>query len=680
MKGNVNMILDRKIEIQNLYKRIEEQLEKNLEVASELIEEYGELVQDARYFSLKTTLCYYQGDLNKGIKVLKEGLKKHPFNYDIHYNLGFLYGETEDYQNAIKHYLFSAKYSHNVEDKKSADENIERILKEFSSTRIPMKQEKIAEIVKEVNVSDGRTYPLDLNGESLIRKVIKYEKDKSYLVNMYKSFQVANIDKESRLYFKSELIDGEQIESYYSFKSETPFVLPLSLMESNTEVKVTFNNEIVSFEGHSLLINKFYYLKFSEPGELIVETNKTIFIGKPILLKFQKEKPKLVLKIFIDGLAYQVLKEEGLDNIMPNTAVFFKNGFSAENCIINSEWTLPSKASINTGRYATKHRLLHPEYNYNFEENNKLMAEYFKKEGFYTARFDTNWRTTAGFGYYKGFDRLIYQNFHGGMDCRDVITEAIEHISAFKDTNNYLTLSMMDLHNVPDEIENHLFSEVNTDITMKRNNQKKGSTSVLTKYDEVKIYKYKQEIKRIDIFLGILFDFIKKTFAKDEYLVILHSDHGQTFLNEEGTLYHESRIKVPFLMQGKDVPSSSTNEIIETVDILATMLAYSNIEIPKGIDGKLPKALGGTKYRDYAFTQIIHPNQPYRAIITECDFTFILETKENVDKSLTVPLSEYSIKYINKVSKEDESNRYPEKVKFFESYIYSHIKEFIRWI
>ncbi|WP_107947367.1 sulfatase-like hydrolase/transferase [Lysinibacillus parviboronicapiens] len=672
------MISERIVEIQNLFKEIEIQLGVDLEVAHELIEQYGKLVQDARYFSLKSTLCFYQGEINKGIDILKEGLKKHSFNFDIHYNLGFLYGEIKDYLNAIKHYLFSAKYSNNIDDKKSADENVERLLKEFALTDVMFKKEKIAEIVKKVNVQDGRMYPLDLNGESLIRRIIKYESEKSYLVNMYQSFQVTNINKESKFYFKTELINGEQVEAHYTYNSDAPFVLPLSLTEDDTVIKVTYNNKIVDFEENTLPINKYNYLKFNEPGELVIETNKSIFIGIPILLKIRKDKPKLVMKIFVDGLAYDVLEEEGLKNIMPNTAAFFKNGFNAGNCIINSEWTLPSKASINTGTYPTKHRLLHPEYHYSFEEHNKLMAEYFKEAGFYTARFDTNWRTTAGFGYYKGVDRLVYESFHGGMDCRDVVTEAIEHISSFKDTNNYINLSMMDLHNVPDEIESHLFSEVNTDITMKRNKRQKGSTSVLTKYDEVKIYKYKQEIKRIDIFLGILFGFIQKNYDKSEYLVVLHSDHGQTFLNKEGTLYHNNRIKVPFMMQGKDVPSANVYEIIETVDILPSLLAYSNIEVPKGIDGKLPKALGGTIERDYAFTQIIHPNQPYKAIITEKDFTFILETKENVDNNLTISFSEYSTKYINKNTKEDVSIQYLEKVEFFESYIYSNIKEFIR--
>lgn len=672
------MIHDKSIEMKKLLIDIETQLGKDLELANVLIERYGKLQRDARYYSLKATFLYFKGDINEGIEILKKGLELHPFNFDIHFNLGFLLGETQDYIIGIKHYLKSSRYANNEEDRKNGNENFERLIKLLYKNEYPNIKDVIEDVKNEVFCEDGRNYPLH-GGRSLIRNVINYEKEKSYLVNMYKSFQVINVDNKNRFYFKTELIDGKKVDAYYSFISKASFILPISLIDSDTEFSITFNNETTSFEKNTFSINKYHYLKFNLPGELIIKTNKSIFLGNPIYQKLVDTKPKLVLKIFVDGLAYNVLENDSLGKIMPNTALFFKNGFIAKNCFINSEWTLPSKASINTGKYATKHRLLHPEYNYNFEETNKLLAEFFQEAGFYTTRIDTNWRTTAGFGYFKGFDRLIYQNFLGGMDCKDVIMEAIEHISAFKETNNFLTISMMDLHNVPDEIENHLFSEVNTDIKFKKNNFKKGPTSVLTKYDEVKIYKYKQEIKRLDIFLGVLFDFINKNYNEDEYVVLLHSDHGQTFLDKEDTLHHDSRLKVPFMMKGKKVPSNTSDEIIETVDILPSMLHYSNIDHPKDIDGKLPKTLGGKKERSFAFTQIIHPDQPYKGIITEKNYTFILETVKSVKQDLTIPFGEYSLKYINKTTKIDESNLYLEKMDIFESYIFDHISKFIHW-
>src|SRR5690606_20290724 len=110
--------------------------------------------------------------------------------------------------------------------------------------------------------------------------------------------------------------------------------------------------------------------------------------------------------------------------------------------------------------------------------------EYFQEAGYFTTNICSNWRTTPTFGYYKGFDRILYQNFLGGMDCRNVIMEAIEHISAFQDKNNFISISIMDLHNVPDELDDHLYAQVNTPIKYRLNTKNKGVTSVLTKYDQ----------------------------------------------------------------------------------------------------------------------------------------------------------------------------------------------------
>nr|WP_253944692.1 sulfatase-like hydrolase/transferase [Paenibacillus sp. NEAU-GSW1] len=389
--------------------------------------------------------------------------------------------------------------------------------------------------------------------------------------------------------------------------------------------------------------------------------------------------PKLVFKIFIDGLSYKFLEQKGLENVMPNAYAFFKEGFISKNSYATSEWTLPSKASINTGKYPTNHKLLHPNFTYNFEKYNKLMAEYFKEAGYFTTKICTNWRTTPTFGYYKGFDRILYQNFIGGMDCKEVIMEAIEHLEAFSGKNQFLSISLMDLHNVPDEIENNLYAQVNTDIFYRLNTQNKGETSVLTKYDENKIIKYYEEIKRVDIFLGVLFDYINKKYNSEEFLVVLHSDHGQTFLEKENSISHESRRKIPIMIKGKGIPSLMSDETIESIDILPIMLHQCGIKIPDNIDGKLPKCFGGESERQFAFTQIIHPNQTYKVAISDDQHNFQFETEKKVGNDLTVCFENYTMMLLDKHTNRDEKDVYVEKLKFYEKVVFEHIKEFIRW-
>ncbi len=57
----------------------------------------------------------------------------------------------------------------------------------------------------------------------------------------------------------------------------------------------------------------------------------------------------MVLTIFINGLSYDFLEEQGLENIMPNTYKFFNKGTICKKCYTTGECTPPSVASICIG-------------------------------------------------------------------------------------------------------------------------------------------------------------------------------------------------------------------------------------------------------------------------------------------------------------------------------------------
>ena len=58
-----------------------------------------------------------------------------------------------------------------------------------------------------------------------------------------------------------------------------------------------------------------------------------------------------------------------INKLIPNTINFFKAGLTFENCFANSEWTLPSVASLFTGKYTHKSKIFHPRYIKAFDSN-----------------------------------------------------------------------------------------------------------------------------------------------------------------------------------------------------------------------------------------------------------------------------------------------------------------------
>lgn len=670
--------------LSQLKSEIEDSLsESNIDDIDIKLNNYSSYMQDAKYFNLKVNYYFAKGELENAITVVEEGLLKHQFSYEMNYNAAILYEQIGNAEKCLTHYVYAAKYSSNDQNRRKSISEIDRVInflhQDPNIDVLALKQltNKLELLLTE---KDGRFFPIDGNNISLIRKVLCCGTIHEYMPNLYISSNVSDVNDSTRRFFKTELYKGKTLNNQSVFTISSPSIVPVSLIEPSTKVEFLVKDKAFAFGDKPLPHNKYHYIRINDTGKVKISSDKPIFVGNPISVQDQPKDNRLVLKIFIDGLSGDFIQKQGIENIMPNTHRFFKEGFVAANCYATSEWTLPSKASINTGMYSTNHRLLHPNHTYNFEKNNKLMAEYFKEEGYFTAKIDSNWRTTPTFGYHKGFDRLLFQNFTGGFDCRNVVTEAIEHLESFQNKNNFLSITFMDLHNVPDEIEDHLLAQVNTDISYRVDTNNKGATSVLSKYDENKIIKYSEEIKRVDTFLGILYAYLDTKYKKDEICVVLHSDHGQTFLEEKESIMHDSRRKIPFMITGSNVNQTmDRSEFIEAVDILPIMLNCCSVNIPIHIDGKLPSGFGGHEQRSTVVTQVIHPGQTYKGVLTDRQHTFTFETSLPVNEDLTIDLRKYSTSLIHNTSGSDESEQHPDKIAEYESIIFSHIKDYMNW-
>lgn len=669
--------------LKEISSHLEDALKKGeLEKVKLGLEKYSAIVEDANYFSLKANYDYLSGKYNDAIKTLEQGLSISPFHFELNLNMGIMHHVKGSTLDSLIYFAKAMKYSFSDEKNQIAVEYFDNAIDSLKSSSNKMGniqlKKKLEECKRFLAERDNRSFPIDINSESVVRKVFKKGTADEYMVNMYKAYQISDINQGNRLYFKTELFKGRETSKQLEIDLDGPTLIPISLINGNSRIEFSLHGSKHLFKNDDLQLNKYHYLRFSEKGRLKIKADSEIFVGNPISLKDKMKSPKLILNIFVDGLSYQFLEKEGIEKIMPNTNAFFKGGFVARNCYANSEWTLPSMASIFTGKYSTSHRLFHPSFNYNFEDHNKLLSEYLHEEGYFTAQICNNWRITPTYGYYKGFDRILYKNFAGGMDAGEVIMETIEHIETFKEKNNFVWICLEDLHNVPDEIEDNLYSQANTDVQYRVNRNKKGSTTVLTAFDDHKIVKYREEIKRLDIYLGILFDYITKQYSQDEVLVLFKSDHGQSFLEDDEGILHESRRKVPLMITGKNVPKMESDEIIETVDILPIILKLCESECPSDIDGVLPVSFGGYEGKKYAFTQAIHPNQTYKAVISDDMHIFRFETLKNVEEDGLIDLEEYQVSLLNRHSNKDETSVFTEKVNLYETVVFENVKTFLR--
>lgn len=648
-------------------------------VLKQAIDRYGSLNKDAAWYSFLTNYYFMQADYANARETVQKGLDCYPFHFDLNFNLGIIQETLGELDRALFAYLYALKYA-NDDNRELAENYVNRLIALLENVYGDRPGE-LAPVSNQAQLIlselDQRYFPLDPNEISLIRKPIESGTPEAYMTNMYRTSLVGNVNSKDRYFHKTETLKGEVKAGGQTIELERPTLIPVSSLGEGTEVRCDLNGKTYSLGAKELPYNRFHYLRFNEPGTLNIQSTLPVFVGRPIPLQDPPLKKRLVLNLFIDGISYDFLQKNKLEQVMPRTAAYFENSWKADHCYATSEWTFPSVATMFTGKYTTNHGVFQPSFKLKFGRDNKMMSQYFKEAGYFTANIGGDWRVTPAYGYHKGTDRTIYQTASANFDSRDILTEAIEHLEAFKHKNNFLWISLSDTHSVPDEVDMNLLLQSRIDISERVDQNRKGQTSVLSTYDPNKSHKYILEMQRVDLFLQTLYTYLDQNYEDEEVVVVLTSDHGQSFLEDQKFLLHESRRRVPLFVKGLENAGTQTQELIELTDLLPIILHASGLPVPADLDGRLPACLGGDEERPYAYTEAIHPNQTYKAVVSDHEFIFQFENKKPISNDGLIDLREYSTALIRKATGENETGKYPEKEKRYEEAVWNHIKSWL---
>jgi hypothetical protein len=630
------------------------------------------------------TLIHYQSIIsnNAGFVVeaqnyLKACLKKYPFSYDLQTIMYEISRFIDDRFSTIT--ALSQMYKLAATDELK-DEIL--LLLEAYILDAKISTEELSTFFDyfraESSSLDYRSYPINEYGDSIIRQNAFPGRDEgnSYLANMYKTIQVTDVDNVNRIYFLYETIKGTFINALTNIPAKKGDIIAISSATKNS----TFTNLVIENLDDApynvtLEPNLIRYFKIKQNNEIHIEADKEIFVShfkKNILAN----KPKLVLQIFIDGLSFQFVKDSGFEELMPNTFNFFKKGYVNYNCHANGEWTLPSLMSMSTGKYTTNHYVYNTTAPHKGEELNKFVQEYFVEAGYMTGRICSNWRGTPSYGYFKSTNRNVYSPMIDRMNCSEIVTETLEHLETFQDFYNHVWVTIEDLHSVADGFTRGAFSDTNIDCFYNDNDSNDSEISVFRTYNERKIEEYKATFKKIDFYLGILYDYVLKTYDEDDFVLMINSDHGQKFIEEEDYMFTQKRTNVPFLIRGLDVPCQVSDELMSNVDILPTLLKICKMQCNDPIDGRIMKDFGGTE-RDYTITESIFPGQTYKIAINDTVHLFTFETKEYTRNDGLIPMKEYTVKLKNRATGDDETEKYPDKIERYCQITFEHVKEWI---
>ena len=447
--------------------------------------------------------------------------------------------------------------------------------------------------------------------------------------------------------FKIEILDAKKYskKQEYCIQPKENVLLPIS---GSINEKQKFELE-VDQKKNEIIINsqRFQYIKILKNQQIKITSSQDFLVGNYIELNQKKKnKYRIVCLLFVDGLYdLETLGLGSIKELMPNTHNFFSKGSYFKSHYANAEWTLASFASIFSGGYSNGHGFFHPRKKHIIGKDYKIISELFKQKNYMTFQAGGGWRMNPAYGYIKGFDRTIYQR---DMDCKQVIFEFIENNNAFKNRDQFVWLNFNELHHFL-----KVLPSIQSQSTLSNNylikSRKSKTKSVFNEYDPVKIEILKNEMKRLDAYLDIFYQYILQNYSDEEFLVNLVTDHGHSFLDKSEYILSDSRNKIPWLIRGKDIPISEISEMTENVDIFKTLVSKCNLS-QKNIlnDGNLPISMGGQKSRKYTFAQSIYPNQKYRSVLKDNNYEFRFETDDVVSATGIVNIKNVNIKLIER--------------------------------
>ena len=531
-----------------------------------------------------------------------------------------------------------------------------------------------------MNAFGNSDFPLMRNGDSYLYNVLLPEDNRTgYFTKFYHEQNVNNIiiNPKELLTYKYEILHGQKYSknSECKIQIDSNCLIPFSIVnkdESNAQsdrynAKLSTNDKEYLFQNLSQ--NRFHYFPIKKKSDIKIICNFDFIVGTPLKLQQEKRhKKRLVLNIFIDGLASEIFKLEPIKDLMPNTYEFFQSGSIMLNATTNADWTDPSVPSIFSGLHSINHRVF-DEQSPNIGCDYKLISEFFQEDDYLTAQFCSNYGKTPSGGYTKGFDRTIYKR---SMTVDLIVNSFLEHIRTFEKRDNFIWLSILDLHHFLDivpgistqslvDLEHHDYKDVKSKV-------------VVGAYNMSRTKRFMEELRRIDFYLKIIFDYISNNYKKDEFIVSICSDHGQPYITHEKPLFSRQRTGVPFMIRSSEVEHGNLDQRIDNIDILPTILSLSEIRFnPRQFDGVVPKILGGKIDRKYSYVESLFDGKPYTVAIIDDEHRFYFETKDKVSGNKLFTFDEYNLKLVNSKTDIDETERYQDKVNKYVGIIREHI-------
>jgi len=331
------------------------------------------------------------------------------------------------------------------------------------------------------------------------------------------------------------------------------------------------------------------------------------------------ERRPNVLLISIDTLRADHLEVYGYEReTAPSLTRLAREGALFENAYSQSSATVPTHASLFTGRFPFQHGAYH--VGLAVADDEATLAEIFSRAGYRTFAAASSVRFRGKTGFEQGFD--VFERFDelAKNDRSAAVTARTLDWIAAGDGPWFGFVHYFDPHQpyAPPEPWRtrwhaglpHPRPEATSDYLYFFDGAEKQVPAKVLAYLQAL---YDGEIRFLDVALQRLFASLAAAPESPGTLVVVTSDHGEEFKEHGGLSHsrrlHEELVRVPliFWWPGRVPAGTVVARPTQTVDLLPTLLELAAISPPEGLAGqsRAPEILSSAAARDTR-----HPGDP----------------------------------------------------------------------
>jgi N-acetylglucosamine-6-sulfatase len=375
------------------------------------------------------------------------------------------------------------------------------------------------------------------------------------------------------------------------------------------------------------------FLAFVAVGTLLagarLPLQRTAPPSRTELARIAGARPRNIIFILTDDHRYDAMGFMGRSFVeTPNLDYLARHGVHIQNAFVTTALCSPSRASILTGQYAHRHRVI--DNNNAVPPGTTFFSQYLQSAGYDTA-FIGKWHMgrdsddpQPGFGHWVSFrGQGTYLPNPNGLNVNgshvpqkgyitDELTDyALDWLKARTGRAPFfLYLSHKGVHSdfVPAERHKNRYAtrrftppktmapEFGAGLPMWVQNQRNSHHGVEFPYhanlDLEEYYRrYLETLLSVDDSVGRIIDFLRERRLLDSTLLVYMGDNGFAFgehgLIDKRTAYEES-MRVPMLAHCPELfdGGSTSTRIVANIDIAPTVLEAAGLQAPASMDGR----------------------------------------------------------------------------------------------